>query len=187
MQLSYDRDLMTSNDDVNHLHWGRIWWCRPESKILPEVVSATISVQQETEAFLHVMDVNCTLPTGTITWSSSSEALEDSEVQDMSERLDRTELDSVSLLNHSETQKRKENKKKTEKRTGRKNLGTTGKYIYSPQPCNKSKEIRVWTHKSVHYETCIGWMKSPRRLTSRRELYEERNLYICKQWVEAAK
>jgi hypothetical protein len=57
MQLSYDRGLMTSNDDVNHLHWGRVWWCRPESKILPEVVSATISVQREREAFLHVVDV----------------------------------------------------------------------------------------------------------------------------------
>ncbi len=163
MQLSYDRDLMTSNDDVNHLHWGRIWWCRPESKILPDVVSATISVQHETETVLHVvdvasggtewwypassvcawsvtwsgnallcsMDVNCTLPTGTITCSSSSEALEDSEVRDMSERLDRTELDLVSLLNQSENPEEKRKPKKTEKRTGRKNLGTTGKFIYS--------------------------------------------------------
>jgi hypothetical protein len=206
MQLSYDQDLMTSNDDVNHLHWGRIWSCRPESKILPEVVSATISVQHETEAFSHVvdvassgtgwrypassvcawsvtwsgnallssMDVNCTLPTGTITCSSSSEALEDSEVRDMSERLDRTELDSVSLLNHSENPEEKGNpNKKTEKRTGRKNLGTTGKCIYILQPRNKLKEIRVSTHKSPHYETCMAWMKSPRMLTSRRELYEE--------------
>jgi hypothetical protein len=145
MQLSYDWDLMTSNDDVNHLHWGRICWCRPGSKILPEVVSATMSVQHETEVFLHVvdiasagtgwwypasssvcawsvmwwgnallssMDVNCTLPTGTITCRSNSEALEDSEVRDMSERLDRTELDSVSLLNHSENPEEKRKPKK---------------------------------------------------------------------------
>jgi hypothetical protein len=151
MQLSYDRDLMTSNDDVNHLHWGRICWCRPESKILPEVVSATMAVQHEPEVFLHVvdvasagtgwwypassvcawsvmwsgnallssMDVNCTLPTGTITCRSSSEALEDSEARDMSERLDRTELDSVSLLNHSENPEEKRKSNKTKQKRGR--------------------------------------------------------------------
>jgi hypothetical protein len=49
----------------------------------------------------------------------------------MSERLDRTELDLVSLLNQSENPEEKRKPKKTEKRTGRKNLGTTGKFIYS--------------------------------------------------------
>jgi len=58
------------------------------------------------------MDVNCTLPTGTITGRSSSEAPEDSEVRDMSERLDRTELDSVSLLNHSENPEEKTKQKR---------------------------------------------------------------------------
>ncbi len=78
------------------------------------------------------MDVNCTLPTGTITCSSSSDALEDSEVRDMSELLDRTELDSVSLLNHSENpeEKRKENKK-NRKDDGTKELRYNRKiYLY---------------------------------------------------------
>jgi hypothetical protein len=167
MQLSYDRDLMTSNDDVNHLHCGRISWCRPESKILPEVVSATMStVQHEMEVFLHVgdiastgtgwwypassvcawsvmwsgnvllssVDVNCTLPTGTITCRSSSEAPEDSEVRDMSERLDRTELDSVSLLNHSENpeEKRKPKKQRKKKEDGTKELRHNRKICIYP-------------------------------------------------------
>jgi uncharacterized protein with gpF-like domain len=65
------------------------------------------------------MDVSCTLPTGTITCRSSSEALQDSEVRDMSERLDRTELDSVSLLNHSENPEEKGKPKKTKQKRGR--------------------------------------------------------------------
>jgi hypothetical protein len=141
-------------------------------------------------ALLSSMNVNCTLPTGTITCRSSSEAPEDSEVRDISERLDRTELDSASLLNHSENpeEKRKPKKQRKKKRTGRKNLGTTGKYVYILQPCNKSKEIRVSTHKSLHYETCIAWMKSPRMLTSRSTgVIWRRNFYICKHWVELAK
>jgi len=58
------------------------------------------------------MDVNCTLATGTITCRSTSEALEDSEVRDMSESLDQTELDSVSLLNHSENPEEKTKQKR---------------------------------------------------------------------------